>query len=187
MDHTKSCLWQKTQPSQLKLGNLMAYIKGNPGGLRYPSNAPEKIWEERGQLKISRNVKLLEVFSDIGFGTGSSERSMQGMAIFFGGLVISWQTTVQPFVTHSTAESELVGCDALSAGSGELFLLSVMQGPAAASPQVSAWQQYLRRVTVYAFVALGVLSAQLVTDDQACKIPEDEWLRMYHLIIKNTV
>ncbi|CAL1145720.1 unnamed protein product, partial [Cladocopium goreaui] len=128
-----------------------------------------------------------QVFSDIGFGTGSSERSMQGMAIFFGGLVISWQTTVQPFVTHSTAESELVGCDALSAGSGELFLLSVMQGPAAASPQVSAWQQYLRRVTVYAFVALGVLSAQLVTDDQACKIPEDEWLRMYHLIIKNTV
>ena len=163
----------------------MAYIKGNPGGLRYPSNAPEKIWEERGQLKISRNVKLLEVFSDIGFGTGSSGRSMQGMAIFFGGLVISWQTTVQlhPF----TAESELVGCDALSAGSGELFLLSVMQGPAAASPQVSTWQQYLRRVTVYAFVALGVLSAQLVTDDQACKIPEDEWLRMYHLIIKNAV
>lgn len=142
----------------------MAYIKGNPGGFRYPSNAPEKIWEERGQLKIARNVKLLEGFSDIGFGTGSRGRSMQGMAIFFGGLVVSWQT-IQPFVTHSTAESELVGCDALSAGSGELFLLSVMQGPAAASPQVSTWQQYLRRVTVYAFVALGVLSAQLVTDD----------------------
>ena len=32
---------------------------------------------------------------------------------------------------------------------GEMFLLSIMQGPAAASPQVTTWQQYLRRVTVY--------------------------------------
>ena len=38
--------------------------------------------------------------------------------------------------------------------------------------------------SLYACLALGFLSAQLVTDDQACKIPEDEWLRMYHHIIK---
>ena len=33
---------------------------------------------ERGQLKIARSAKLLEVFSDIGYGTASRGRSLQG-------------------------------------------------------------------------------------------------------------
>lgn len=33
---------------------------------------------------------------------------------------------------------------------------------------------------MYACLSLG---AQLVTNDNACKIPEDEWLRMYHYIV----
>ena len=36
---------------------------------------------------------------------------------------------------------------------------------------------------MYACLSLGVLSAQLVRNDSACKIPEDEWLRMYHYIM----
>jgi hypothetical protein len=32
--------------------NVMAYIRGNPGGLRYKSEAPKEIWGERNQLKI---------------------------------------------------------------------------------------------------------------------------------------
>ena len=107
----------------------MAYIRGKPGGLWYPSEAPKEIWGERNQLKIARSVKLLEVFSDIAYGTGSRGRSIQGMAIFFAGAIISWQTAVQPFVTHSTAESELVAyCDALNAGRSAEAMLSTMMG-----------------------------------------------------------
>ena len=57
-----------------------------------------------------------------------------------------------------------------------------MQGPAASSSSATAWGQYLRRVTVYACMCFGVVSTNLVTNDAACKIPEDEWLRMYHFI-----
>ena len=62
------------------------------------------------------------------------------------------------------------------------FVLSLMQGPAASSNSITAWSQYLRRVTVYACMCFGVLSTNLVTNDATCKIPEDEWLRMYHFI-----
>ena len=51
------------------------------------------------------------------------------MAIFFAGAIISWQTAVQPFVTHSTAESELVAyCDALNAGRSTEAMLATMIG-----------------------------------------------------------
>jgi len=81
-------------------------------------------------LKIARNAKLLDVFfSDIAYGTGSRGRSVQGMAIYFGGCIISWQTSIQPFVTHSTAESELVAyCDSLNAGRSAEAMLSSMMG-----------------------------------------------------------
>ena len=108
---------------------VMAYIHGNPGGLRYPRGVPREIWGERQQLKIARNVKLLEVFSDIAYGTGSRGRSVQGMAIYFGGCIISWQTSIQPFATHSTAESELVAyCDSSNAGRSAEAMLSSMMG-----------------------------------------------------------
>ena len=45
--------------------------------------------------------------------------------------MIAWQTTVQPFVTHSTAESELVAyCDALNAGRSAEAMLATMMGEA---------------------------------------------------------
>ena len=65
-----------------------------------------------------------------------------------------------------------------------MYTLSVAQGPAAASATATAWSQYLRRVTAHACMSFGLLSAQLVTNDAACKIPEDEWLRMYHYITR---
>jgi hypothetical protein len=116
---------------------LMAYIHGNPGGLRYPRGVPKEIWGERQQLKIARNIKLLEVFSDIAYGTGSRGRSVQGMAIYFGGCIISWQTSIQPFVTHSTAESELVAyCDSLNAGRSAEAMLSSMMGIQSGSNEI---------------------------------------------------
>ena len=62
------------------------------------------------------------------------------------------------------------------------YTLSVIQGPAAASHTGTAWAQFLRRVTTC--MCFRVLSAQLVTNDAACKIPEDEWLRMYPYITR---
>lgn len=92
---------------------------------------------ERSQLKIARSVKLLEVFSDIAYGTGSCGRIFQGMTIFFAGAIISWQTAVQPFVTHSTAESELVAyCDALNAGRSAEAMLSAMMGIQSGSSEI---------------------------------------------------
>ena len=110
---------------------LMEYVKGNPGGLFYPNGVPGNVWGEREQLKIAHHPRLLEVMADIAFGTGTKYRSIQGIATFLGGCVISWNTTVQPFVTYSTAESELVAyCDALNVGrSAEAMLCSMLGEP----------------------------------------------------------
>ena len=127
------CRLATRNPSKsIEIGmTLMEYIRGNPGGLHCTKHISKEIWGERGQLKVPRSAKLLEVFSDIAFGTGSHGRSLQGMAIFFAGCVIAWQTTCQPFVTHSTAESELVAyCDSLNAGrSAEAMLSAMMDVP----------------------------------------------------------
>eukprot|EP00435_Cladocopium_sp_Y103_P046784 s3204_g13.t1 len=63
------------------------------------------------------------------------------------------------------------------------FLLAIMQGPAAASPHVSGWAQYLRRVATYGCMVLGVCNPRVVTEDNAAKISEIDWLRCYsHLV-----
>ena len=109
--------------------NLMEYVKGNPGGLLYPNGVPGNVWGEREQLKIARHPRLLEVMADIAFGTGTKHRSIQGIATFFGGCIISWNSSIQPFVTHSTAESELVAyCDALNVGRSTEAMLCAMLG-----------------------------------------------------------
>ena len=87
---------------------LMEYLKGNPGSLRYTADIPTEPFGKKGQLKVARSTKTLEVFADIAYSAGSRHRSVQGLAIYFAGCPIAWQTSLQPFVTHSTAESELV-------------------------------------------------------------------------------
>lgn len=87
------------------------------------------MWGARGQLKIPRREKPIEVFADIAYGAGSGHRSAQGLVIYFGGAPISWQSSSQPFVTHSTAESELVSyCEALMVGRATEALLCAMWG-----------------------------------------------------------
>eukprot|EP00435_Cladocopium_sp_Y103_P006431 s934_g2.t1 len=54
----------------------------------------------------------------------------------------------------------------------------------ALAPGVSGWAQYLRRVTTYGILAFSQLNTRLVCDDSACKIPTDEWFRMYHYLAK---
>ena len=65
----------------------------------------------------------------------------------------------------------------------ENFLLSFMQGPAGASPLVTGWGQYLRRVATYGCMVFGVCNPRVVTDDSAAKISEVDWLQCYsHLV-----
>ena len=69
------------------------------------------------------------MFADIAYGTGSGYKSIQGLVICFGGSPIAWQSSSQPFVTHSTAEAELVSyCGALTAGRATEALISTMWG-----------------------------------------------------------
>ena len=110
---------------------LMKYVKAMPGGLHYPCGIPESEWGSRGQLKVARHGKLLEVFADISFGAGSKHRSLQGLAVFYAGCIVSWQSSQQAFVCHSTAEAELVSyCDALNAGrSAEAMICAILKEP----------------------------------------------------------
>ena len=110
---------------------LMKYIKAMPGGLHYPCGIPDSEWGSRGQLKVARHGKLLEGFADISFGAGSKHRSLQGLAVFYAGCIVSWQSSQQAFVCHSTAEAELVSyCDALNAGrSLESMICSMLKEP----------------------------------------------------------
>ena len=108
--------------------SLLAYVKGTPGELHYPRWIKEK-WGSRGQLKVQRHNMLLEVFADIAYGAGSNHRSVQGLVICLGGAPIAWQSATQPFVTHSTAEAELVSyCEGLCTGRATEALLCAMWG-----------------------------------------------------------
>ena len=124
-----SRLMTKNPKKAIEVGQmLLSYVKGTPGDLHYTGKV-HQLWGARGQLKIPRHGKLIEVFADIAYGTGSGHRSMQGLAIFFAGAPIAWQSSSQPFVTHSTAEAELVSyCEALTAGRATESLLCSMWG-----------------------------------------------------------
>ena len=110
---------------------VMQYVLKVQGGLHYPQGVPKETWGKRGQLHIERHDRLLEVFADIAYGTGSRHRSLQGLAVYFAGAPISWVSSQQPFVTYSTAEAELVSyCEALCAGRAtEALICSMLKEP----------------------------------------------------------
>ena len=65
----------------------------------------------------------------------------------------------------------------------DAFLLSIIQGPAAAGAHISGWAQYLRRVTTYGCMVFGVCNNNVVTDEDAARISEKDWLKCYsHLV-----
>ena len=122
---TMSRLMSKNPHKALEVGTaLLAYIKKNPGDLHYFRDMPNEGWGERNQLKLQRSCRSLEVFSDIAYASGTGFRSVQGIAVFYGGSPISWHSSQQAFVTHSTAESELVAyCESLLVGRATEALL----------------------------------------------------------------
>ena len=67
------------------------------------------------------------------------------------------------------------------------FLLSIMQSPAAAASGVTGWAQYLRRVTAYGCMVFGICNPAVVTDDNAAKISEADWLKCYSHLVRSQV
>ena len=108
---------------------LLKYVNGNPSDMHYPREVPHGAWGARNHLKVARHRRTLEVFSDIAYAAGSNFRSVQGILVYYGGVPIAWQCSQQPFVTHSTAESELVSlCEGLLAGRATEALLCLLNG-----------------------------------------------------------
>ena len=127
---TMSRLMTKAPVKAIQIGTtLMKYVCGNPGvGLRYTTHVPDD-WGAHGQLKVKRSDLLLEIFCDIAYSAGSGHRSVQGIVVCLGGQPICWQTSQQPFVTHSTAEAELVSyCEGLIAGKAAEALVMELTG-----------------------------------------------------------
>ena len=124
-----SRLMTKNPKRAIEIGhNLLAYVKGSPGDMHYPREIHQK-WGARSQLKVQRHDKLIEVFADIAYGAGSNHRSIQGLVICFAGAPVAWHSSVQPFVTHSTAEAELVSyCKALTTGRSIEALMCAIWG-----------------------------------------------------------
>eukprot|EP00435_Cladocopium_sp_Y103_P006432 s2514_g2.t1 len=135
-----SRLMTKNPVKALEVGHaLLSYLKDNPGDLHYGKDFANDGWGERGQLKCQRNQHSIEIYSDIAYAAGSSHRSIQGVAVFFAGSPIAWQSSQQPFATHSTAESELVSyCESLLIGRATEALLCHLTVSAA------AWQRIQR-------------------------------------------
>ena len=125
-----SRLVTKNPKKSLEIGYvLLKYLRGNPGGMHFPSTVPNH-WGARGQWKVLRHTKLLEVFADISYSGGTGHRSIQGfLVVCYAGVPTMWMSGRQPFVTHSTAEAELVTyCEGLLAGRSSEALLCAIWG-----------------------------------------------------------
>ena len=86
-------------------------------------------WGRRGQLKVRRHQKMLEVFSDISYGANAGHRSIQRLVVCYAGVPIAWQRGAQPFVAHSTAEAELIAyCESLVVGKATQAWLCAIWG-----------------------------------------------------------
>ena len=84
-------------------GHLLRYLRRYPGGgLMYSSSfVPGK------EAKTSGGGPMLDGYSDASFAP-TAERSQQSVMIMASGGLIAWTSSRKPFVTLSTAESELV-------------------------------------------------------------------------------
>ena len=77
----------------------MKYVKGTWGGLVYGKADYNGAWGARDQLMIKRHEQRLEVCSDISFGTAANFKSTGGAAIYYGGALVAWSSSTQPFIT----------------------------------------------------------------------------------------
>ena len=68
------------------------------------------------------------MYADISFAP-MGEKSHQGVLGFYGGALVQWESSRQPFATLSTAEAELVGyIEAMIMGDSLCAVLDIMEG-----------------------------------------------------------
>lgn len=127
---TMGRLSTKNPLKTIEIGRVvLQYLYQNPGGTHYSSTVPGGSWGGRNHLKVKRHERLLETFSDIAYGAGSKYKSVQGIIVYWAGVAVAWQSSQQPFVTHSTSEAELVSyCEALIAGRSVEACIKEMTG-----------------------------------------------------------
>ncbi|CAE7369126.1 RE2 [Symbiodinium sp. CCMP2592] len=115
-------------------GHLIKYLKRFPeAGLLYSRvPVPDK------EARHSGDGPKLEGYSDASFAP-SSERSQQCVLIFAQGGLVAWSSSRQPFVTMSTAESELVAiCELVTClKSVEQLMAEIALGDARNSSKVT--------------------------------------------------
>eukprot|EP00435_Cladocopium_sp_Y103_P017368 s2125_g4.t1 len=187
-------LMSRNPQKALEVGHvLLKYIKAKPGDLHYFKYFSNDGWGERAQLKAQRNQHSIEVFSDIAYAAGTAHRSVQGIAVFFAGSPIAWQSSQQPFVTHSTAEAELVSyCESLLIGRATEALLCSMWGE-----PLTNKNKFSRTIYGDNMAAIGLASGTTCSSwrtrhlrirasilreamDEECEIPGGVW-RLLHL------
>ena len=49
----------------------------------------------------------------------------------------------------------------------------------AAHAAVNVWSQYLRRIASYGCMVFSICNPRVVYENEAAKIPEDDWLKLY--------
>ena len=75
----ENTVWWKNPRKAIEIAHvLLSYVKGNPGKLHYARKV-KNLWGARGQLKIPRREKLIEVFADIAYSTGSGHIGTGGL------------------------------------------------------------------------------------------------------------
>ena len=92
----------------VKVGmEMMAYLYGTKElGLMYGGCKGDR--GPDGGLPFARSMRRLEMYADISFAR-LGEKSHQGVLGFYGGALVQWESSRQPFATLSTAGSRTGG------------------------------------------------------------------------------
>ena len=89
--------------------HLMRYINGSlQMALTYRKCQDGDMGECDG-LQAAKSMENLLVFSDASFGPVHERcKSVSGCVVEFAGCVVAWESQAQPFISHSTAEAEVI-------------------------------------------------------------------------------
>ena len=105
--------------------HIMRYLRATPErGLSYRRSEDQK---DR-HLPVECNLGTLEAFADASYAPPVEQyRSVSGVVVEHGGNVLAWTSARQAFITHSTAEAELVAYnEAYQMGESVASLLQVV-------------------------------------------------------------
>ena len=114
----------------VKLGDeLLRYLSATSSkGLHYMKTSAQKPYGRNDELATQVSINNLEVFVDASHALEHENyKSVTGVILCVVGSPIAWASGRQPFVTTSTAESELVRCaEGFQCGESLAALLEVM-------------------------------------------------------------